>query len=423
MEQSRSGCQRRGRQSHPIATQSHAPYQLAVELALATIEVQTSKQAADKIRLKLFNDLLTYLEAVPNDAFLATTLAELTDQLPATVKVGDKQANVNELTKIAVAKAFEKNPRNYFLLNQLLNVFLNSNDPKVKQFIPTAKELSRPFGQSDSKNEIIETIELATEQLDSNLDEAMSYLGQASNLMKQTTGFRSDERATRPHILALIDLSETQKLIQKKSMRYLQLSQPNECTETPTPTFKEHRIDIVADSICWYDWNIDLTPELAWTNQDKLVIGTVGESEPYAITPISEIKIAPGVHTILPVDLFEVEFAQRPQRDFQRRQEDLKANAGTDQVEKVLSMRHETFRDLVLAGENGIQIATFEDKPNGDSPFTCKIVTSATGLEPYKNITQIQPIDWDADGDLDLVIVADRRLALLQIAAIARSIR
>lgn len=402
-------------QTISLQPKANAAYQLATELAQAEIDIQPTKQLADQARRKLFLSLSRYLQSVPSNAYMAITLAELSEQLPKTIQGPRGNSVVLDVTKKALQDAFASNPRNYYLLNQLLGTLLSENDLSIESLIQPAIELSKPFRDSNGRNEIVATLEEARQLFATKPDEAMGILAQAQNLMLQTTGLRSDERATKPNTLALIDFSDTQKWIQSEVDTTDSFSNgASSSNSQKQPTFTEYPLGEQADCICWYDWNIDLVPEIVWASEGKLCLGSMKQDSAFELVKLAELEVNKGVQNILPVDLFEVQFADRPQRDFQRRQEEMKSQLSDSQAQRTLDLRHETFRDLVLTGESGIQVVTLADTAAATVPFQWHVVDANTGLEPYRNVTSLKPLDWDADGDLDLAFLADNKVQLLQ---------
>ncbi|MFM8399055.1 MAG: hypothetical protein ACKOAH_14585, partial [Pirellula sp.] len=76
------------------------------------------------------------------------------------------------------------------------------------------------------------------------------------------------------------------------------------------------------------------------------------------------------------------------------------------------SVRHETIRDLVIFGSNGIRVVAIGPIQDGKPQWS--VLQGSLGLADLKKVTAVSPIDWESDGDLDLVIIADGKLVLRQ---------
>ena len=397
-----------------ISKSKSAPYQLAIELESIKLSLQ-SKSDSDVSLVELIGRIGVFDKATPGDPYLATVMPDLIDKIPPGMGVLKREATFDAVQMLRVA--FEKHPRNLYVLNRLISLMTASEDASALDYIDEIIPLCKPLGIQGAENEVVAILQEAKQAKSENPDLAMALLEQSQNLIVRTSAFRADERATRPNLLALIDFSDIQKSLQASVDKHISTS-----TLEAIPKFEVHSIaddndsPVLAQAVCWFDWNIDLEPELLWVHEKTLSMGHWESTTPKTVTALASLDVPDGVHTILPVDLFEVQFATRPQRAFLKRKSEMAKLNSTDQIEQILDRRADTIRDIVLVGSNGIQLVTLKEaeSPTDVAPFQWRLVQESTGLEDITTAEKCLPMDWDADGDLDLVVASNHTIVLMQ---------
>ena len=397
-----------------LSKSKSAPYQLAIELASVKIASQ-SKRNSEKSLMELLTRIIAFEKESPGDPYLATSMPDLIEQLPPGKSNSTRNA-VAEAIRILKA-AFEKHPRNLYVLNRLISLLITNEDKIALDLIDPMVPLCQPLGIEGTENEVTAILLEAKQAITEDSDLAMALLEQSQNLIIRTSAFRADERATRPNTLALIDFSDVQESLQKS----VQQRTPRNVVDSIPQFFPYAMIDdksapISGETVCWFDWNIDLEPELLWIYDKKLMMGSWISSKPKSLTVLASLEIPEGVHTIRTIDLFEVQFATRPQRDYQKRKAEMSQRLSEQVLQQTLDRRADTIRDIVLIGSSGIHLVTLEDvvSASNEPPFKWHIVQEKTGLESIISADDCLPIDWDADGDLDLVVASNGKIVLMQ---------
>ncbi len=397
---------------------SEAVYQIAVEVLRH--KIRQLPILADELNNELVVRLRGYIKKMPGNAALALafdeTAEELTSTQPDLVKEGIQ----------SLWDAWQKHPRNMFLLHRLAERAILNEPTRFPAAFKGLMEIAKPFfgemaiaspGTDWEKtgNEILRLIDL------NKLDEAQNSPFEWLNTLKRVSGFNPDNRLVQPKSLALIDLSDVEAAIRSRAK--LQATLP---TETQQLKFIEHAIGETAalqdlKFAVWYDYDVDLTPEIMCLSENKLLICRWEPSKPTEMEVLLEVDVQPDSSAVFAVDLFETQFPGASKVDVDQRKAMLKRkhpDKSSEDIEVIVSRRHDLLRDCLVYGPSGIQIFATKsviENTTGESTsnVTMNIVESKTGLESLRAVTHVLPCDWDGDGDLDLAVVAEGKPRLM----------
>jgi hypothetical protein len=377
---------RRMRPDDPIA------YQLDVLRDARWISVLAAANPiiADEEQAKLFEKLKDYVSKFPTNPFLVTQFNNSAEVMSGV----DPKAL--EQTLEPLRQAQRANPRNIYLLCLLIQRLVQAKDPTALDLVEPLAELLQPFEwkwkmerRPKDLSDLRRAVEIGKQDLDAALGILIGWVGEA----KFTEGSKADAKSIDVSELAFLDLSDIAGLLEKRQKNTGQVK---------VPTWTSHRLDISnCRGVKWFDWNVDTKAELlAWTDRE-LLLGTLDEK--WTWRELTSTELAAPIRGVVAADLFAVD-AHRGQAA------PSEADPNDRQSQITASMRHETIRDLILFGSEGISIIQFT--PPLDNAPQWNLLTDDIGLSDLREITAVVPIDWESDGDLDLAILAGGMLHL-----------
>ena len=379
---------------------------------------------AKPLQRDLVRHLLEDLKKFPGDAVLAAKLmATIVTLSPNDLKA----ANVTD-TEInaAIQTAWEKNPRNMFLLNALALRKIDQKDASVVKLIEPAIELAEPqlWLMSLNSNDVDPTKVLRDSASNAEKEPQEFFITFSAwlNLLLGTSILSSDARATADiSPLALIRYDPVYTLLQAKKIDNKLMNRSAKMISIrDLPIDKEqawHRQDIQLSreayrditDVAFFDWNLDLTPELLIADTVGIGLDAISQvneipadnDETLTASKLTAETISGSIQTICVADLFEVKSQLRS--EIVR-----KPNADLSEEEQIKpSDRHSTLQDVVLGLDQGVQILTLKNAVDIDSVSFELVDRAATGLPTQGSVQQILPVDIEADGDLDLLLVID----------------
>jgi hypothetical protein len=345
---------------------------------------------ADEEQAKLFAKLREYVVQFPTNAFLVTQFNNSAEVMSGV----DPQAL--DQTIEPLRKVQQANPRNIYLLCLLIQRLVQARDPAALDLVEPLAELLTPFEwkwkmerRPKDLEDLRRAVSIGQDDLDAALGILIGWVGEA----KFTEGSKVDAKSIEISELAFLDLSNIAEMLQERQ---------SSAGDIPPPSFQAHRLEMEQClGARWFDWNVDTRSELLVWTERELRLGQVDDA--WRWKELLSKDLPSPITGLLPVDLFAVD-AHRGATP----PEVIDPNDRESQI--TASMRHETIRDLVVYGPAGISILQFlpsqDDRPQWDW------LAEDCGLSDLSNVTSMMPIDWESDGDLDLAIVADGKLAL-----------
>jgi hypothetical protein len=367
-------------------------YQLDVLRDLRWISVLAAANPiiADEEQSKLFDKLKQYVAKFPTNAFLVSQFNNAAEVMSGV----DPKAL--DQTIAPLRQVQQANPRNIYLLCLLIQRLVQAKDRSALELVPQLAELLGPFEwkwKMERRPKDLSDLRRAIDVGKTDLDEALGILIGWVGEAKFTEGSKVDAKSIEISELAFLDLSDIAQMLREKQ---------SSSGKVATPTYKDHRLAIEGcRGAKWFDWNIDTKPELiVWTDREVL-LGTIAED--WQWKELASKQLASPIQGIVAIDLFAVDAhrgATAPSTiDPNDRQSQITA-----------SMRHETIRDLIVYGRDGISVLQFTPPLDGQPQWDW--LSEDIGLSDLRNIASVLPIDWESDGDLDLAILADGKLHL-----------
>jgi len=347
---------------------------------------------ADEEQASLLKKLEKFVEQFPGNAFLATQYNNSAEAMSAV------DPEVLKKTVGPLLSAHRSNPRNIYLLCLLIQRLVQLKDPAVLEYVEPLAKLLEPFEwkwkmerRPKDLGELRGAIELGKKDFDAALATIIGWVGEA----KATEGSLVDARSIDVNELAFLDLSDVQAILKERNEKRVKVS---------AGPIKATAIQVGdAQGARFFDWNVDTVPEVLVWNDSQLRLGKAGLGGEW--TELALLDLPFPIAGLVPVDLFSVDA---------HRGTPAPRDAQTMDPQKQLqaSVRHETIRDLLLYGENGIRVLAIS-AVEGDRP-SWELLEDSVGLSDLKQVSAVAPIDWESDGDLDLVVISEGKLVLRQ---------
>lgn len=345
---------------------------------------------ADEEQAKLFTKLKEYVAKFPTNAFIVTQFNNSAEVMSGV----DPQAL--DQTIEPLRKVHQANPRNIYLLCLLIQRLVQAKDPAALDLVEPLAELLEPFEwkwkmerRPKDLSDLRRAVAVGKQDLDEALGILIGWVGEA----KFTEGSKADAKSIEISELAFVDLNNIARMLQQRQ---------STAGKTLPPSFKTHRLDVDGClGVKWFDWNVDTRAELlVWSDRD-IRLGAM--SDEWRWKELARKELNNPILGVVAADLFAV--------DAHRGTVAPSASDPNNRESQITaSMRHETIRDLLLYGEEGIAVLQFTPPVDGQPQWD--FLSDDVGLSDLRKVSSISPIDWEADGDLDLAIIADGKLQL-----------
>ena len=370
----------------------------AVILTAALIESQARKATpTDLGLLRESADILAEsLDKNPAQPMVAAKFDELMLELSADA------SDLDELRVEALLASSQAEPRNLFLLDRAANLLMEAEDPRLELLLDRCVEITRPMWSLIAKRtldrinppELIKTVRTAIEEGDWATVRGRRGLKGWLNMFKQMS-FRDDRRLIMPDLMAMLDTEFLQQIADRV---------PNvPAAQVELPVVNSHRL-IEAQTLAWYDLEVDLRFELAVGNEKVLSILSLTDAGEYEVK--QKVEVDKAFEGILVADLRLVADPSRIRSpasvaDLMKSQA-VESSAGEqdDASIGVYGRRHDTFQELVLWGKAGITLVTGVAKDDG---FELEVSDTELAFSSLTDVTSASAMDFEADGDLDLV--------------------
>ena len=347
---------------------------------------------ADEEQANLLRKLEQFVERFPGNAFLATQYNNSAEAMSAI------EPGVLGKTVLPLRRAQQANPRNIYLLCLLIQRLVQLKDPSVLEYVEPLAKLLEPFEwkwkmerRPKDLSDLRGAIEVGKKDLDTALSTIIGWVGEA----KATEGSLVDARSIDVNELAFLDLSDVQKLLTEQSSQSAKVSAgPIKSLTLEVPN---------AVGVRFFDWDVDTQPELLVWTDDRLMLGKTDLMGTW--TQLAELPLPFPITGLIPADLFSVDAHRGTPAPRQ-------AQTMDPQKQLQASVRHETIRDLILFGSEGVEVVAISSVQDGIPDWS--LLGDPVGLSDLQQVTSVVPIDWESDGDLDLVIVAAGKMVLRQ---------
>lgn len=352
---------------------------------------------ADEEQAKLLEKLKSYVERFPSNAFLVTQFNNSAEVMSSV------DPKILEETVAPLRRVREANPRNIYLLCLLIQRLVQLKDPSVLELVEPLASLLEPFEwkwKMERRPKDLSDLRRAKALGETDVEAAMGVLIGWVGEAKSTEGSLVDAKSIEISELAFLDLSDVQRMLQTRSVEERTME---------IPKFQSKRLEVAdAVGVKFFDWNVDTRAELlVWTDR-ALKLGEVDSTRGW--NELSELPLPFAISGLMTVDLFAVDAHRGTSARSDATSVQEAPDGAAREAQIASAMRHETLRDVLVYGREGVAIVAFQP-PVETSPHW-SLLSEDVGLGDLRNVTAATAIDWESDGDLDLVFVSDGKLEL-----------
>lgn len=354
------------------------------------------------------------LKRTPAQPLLACKLEEVAQ----TEISADEKSELSREVAEALLASWKSDPRNLYLQSSTGFALLRVEDSRLADFLTQCVEIDRPLFNEmklSLHQDPVEFAQKTIEAIRSGDWRKAQQLRRWINVLKGPAAFKPDNRLLKPDVMALLDTTF--------------LNSFSDRVTKPTPASKplpDYQIQKLADSTqtaIWYDYDLDLDFDVMAGNGNELLLFEYSselKAEPHARLPL---PFAP--QGMLAVDLWSVDNPDRPRLPLpvsQIASSDVKPLTPNNQpgpenakAPESSSNQHDTIQELVLWGADGIAVVSSKLVDGKRELFVLEQVPGLVASDVnFKSVSQVEPLDIDADGDLDLVVASDSGVKLLQ---------
>ncbi|MGZ0168393.1 MAG: FG-GAP-like repeat-containing protein [Planctomycetales bacterium] len=297
----------------------------------------------------------------------------------------------------SLAKAWEFAPDNLYVMREWLSVRARAKDPKVEETFTAARKLVAPFVERISKFTNVDLHELIDQGLAALPKEEWNTVTRSAivvgNMLRPEVATQNDAKKVTPHLLEFIvhDFSEdfyTNNTLPKPSFPEA-IPVSFEPIETPFRTLKNvKQVHVV-------DFDLDQDQDVVIVQDDQLTVWTQDAGQDSNWTKSLSLILTESdlPSELTGICLFDLD------RDFAV----IEHATGS---EKMLYVDADL--DIVAYGKDGLVILRNEVVAEGENAGN-RILVPVEQNEAFaavKNVLTALPVDFDHDGDLDLVVSA-----------------
>ena len=367
---------------------------------------KASAAESASLRRQAAEVLLSAAEEHGSSALLAGGLDETLTFL------GSDADDLKERVSNVLLEGYKSSPRNLFLLQRAILTLLEAQDPRLEELLDPTVELSRSMWSTQQR--LIdrlkphELVKSSKEAIANDEWNSLVRIRLWMNVLAGMPSFNPDNKAVTPDPLVLLDTNVLQRF---------KPSNDDEKKTTPAKTKFVASSSSATDAV-WYDFDFDLKMELIAVDGKSMRFIEEIDGE---LSVVNELSLPLEASQLTAVDLFAVQAPRGPKLPETIAELMLEQSAsqmvelevpGTAETIQKVPERHDQLREILAFGEKGItcvSVSTNED----DSP-NFEILEAIPGLEEFRNVQSITPADIESDGDLDLLIVADGKIAIMQ---------
>lgn len=378
-----------------IAPSNSAELQADGDKVLATLGRLEQREADSGVAELLRSRVLRKLGRLPEALAAAQTAAERepkqADFWYEIAVVAEEQGNTAARTE-ALRKAYELVPDNLFLMKDWLPLLARNQDASILEAIPRYREGLKPFAETiriHSRFDVLKFLaDAETEAKAGNWPGVTGKVGGVSNVVKREPVAQADRLRLNRHSLefAVLDFSPD-------TLATLDLTRP---MEEPIPVAFEPWPLTASDlsgirDVVALDWNLDGRSDLAVLSDHRLSILTPVDG---GWSELASLDLPHAYAGILAADL----------------DDDVELPAAGDPPLPP-GRCHQADADFVLYGPNGLLLVE-SAKADATSPRALRLPAPSAGWDALTGITAAVLVDFDHEGDLDVIAAGDQGVSL-----------
>jgi tetratricopeptide (TPR) repeat protein len=303
----------------------------------------------------------------------------------------------------ALGVAWELSQDNLYVMREWLTVQARGKDPKVGETLKTARKLVAPFVDRiqtfhrQNLNELIDQGIAALPKEDWSLVIRSAML--SANLLRPEVATQNDAKKVTPHLLEFIvhDFSEdfyaNNTLPQPEFAEAIPISFAP--IETPFQKLKDVRQVQVAD------FDLNRTQDVVTVQADRIGVWTLNENKYRSWTETTSLELSSAdlPSNLIGVCLFDVD----------RDADVVEREVGDEKL-----IYADADLDVIAFGKDGLVVLRNDLIEEGDQAGH-RILVPVEQNEAFsaiRNVLTALPVDFDHDGDLDLVVSAEAGISI-----------
>lgn len=377
-----------------------------------------AQQAVDELRQRFPDDAQPHVIAARlelsagNEGKAIQALQRAAELSPddAAIRIGmfeaGRYSRNDELVALAnqaLGVAWELAPDNLYVMREWLMVQARDKDAKVGDTLQTARKLVAPF---------VDRIQLYHRQdINELLDQGIAALPKedwrsitrsamlSANLMKPEVATQNDHKKVTPHILEFIVTDFSSEFYAVNTLPEPTFSEAIPVSFAPIETSFQKLKNVRQVQVA--DFDLNRTQDVVTVQADRIGVWTRNETDNRSWTETTMLDMSA---TGLPSDLtgaclFDVD------RD---------ADVVEREVGEEKLVYAEADLDVVAFGQDGIVVLRNDVIEEGDQAGTRALVPveQNEAFSAIRNVLTALPVDFDHDGDLDLVVSAKSGISL-----------
>jgi tetratricopeptide (TPR) repeat protein len=302
-----------------------------------------------------------------------------------------------------LAKAWELAPNNLYVMREWLTVQARAKDPTVGETLTAARKLVAPFVERISKFTNVDLHELIDQGLAALPKEEWNTVTRSAivvgNMLRPEVATQNDAKKVTPHLLEFIvhDFSEdfyaSNTLPQAEFAEAISVS--FEPIETPFRNLKNvKQVHIV-------DFDLDHDQDVVTVQADQLSVWSQqpGQTPTWAESVSLKLSESNLPSNLSGICLFDLD-------------RDAAVIEHTTDGQKLLCADADL--DVLAYGKDGLVVLKNEPVTTGEKAGTRILipVEQSEDFEAVKDVLTALPVDFDHDGDLDLVVSAEAGISL-----------
>lgn len=378
-----------------IAPSNAAELQGQGDKVLATLGRLGEREADSGVAELLRSRVLRKLGRLPEALAAAQTAADReptqADYWYEIGMVAEEQGDTAARTE-ALRKAYELAPDNLFLMKDWLPLLARNQDASIVDAIARYREGLKPFAETIKAHSRIDVLQFLTDAETAakagNWPGVTGKVGGVSNVVKREAVAQADRLRLNRHSLEFVVLDfspETLATLESAPQTEVPIPVSFEAWPLTAPSLPGVR-DLVS-----LDWNLDGRTDLAVLSERKLSILTPADG---AWTELASLDLPRAYAGMLAADLdddVELPAAGEPPLPPGR--------------------CHQADPDFVLYGPEGLLLVE-SFKADAMSPRSLRLSAQSAGWEALTGITAAVLIDFDHEGDLDVIAAGDQGMSL-----------
>ncbi|MFT4558988.1 MAG: tetratricopeptide (TPR) repeat protein, partial [Planctomycetaceae bacterium] len=303
----------------------------------------------------------------------------------------------------ALAKAWELAPNNLYVMREWLPVQARAKDTTIEETLTTARQLVAPFVERINKLTNVDLHSLIDEGLAALPNDEWNKVTRSAivvgNMLRPEVATQNDAKKVTPHLLEFIVHDFSEDFYASNTLPKPAFSEAIPVTfspiETPFQNLKGVRQARVVD------FDLNHTQDVVIVQDDRLSVWAQSESEPPTWTEAVSLNMSEAG---LPSQLSGICLF-----DLDRDAAVVEHVSGNTRL-----MCADADRDILAYGKVGLIVLRNELITEGDNSGT-RVLTPVKQSEDFAAVRDVfaaLPVDFDHDGDLDLVVSAESGISL-----------